>query len=45
MDLQFYPQIYSILDAVESDFGEMVSTYTAGTSYEGRPIRVAKVYT
>ncbi|XP_071543633.1 carboxypeptidase B-like [Panulirus ornatus] len=36
-------QIYSILDGVESDFSEMVSTYTAATTYEGRAIRVAKV--
>ncbi|XP_042893022.1 carboxypeptidase B-like [Penaeus japonicus] len=36
-------QIYSILDAVESDFSDMVSTYTAGTTYEGRPIRAVKI--
>jgi len=35
--------IYSIMDAVESDYGELVSTHQAGTTYEGRPIRFAKI--
>ncbi|XP_045103030.1 carboxypeptidase B-like [Portunus trituberculatus] len=35
-------EIYSILDGVETD-SELVTTYVAGTTYEGRDIRVAKV--
>ena len=35
-------QIYSIMDGVEQD-SSLVTTYKAGTTYEGRDIRVAKV--
>ncbi|XP_050705577.1 carboxypeptidase B-like isoform X8 [Eriocheir sinensis] len=35
-------EIYSLLDEVEAG-SSLVTTYTAGTTYEGRDIRVAKV--
>ncbi|XP_045603336.2 carboxypeptidase B [Procambarus clarkii] len=36
-------EIYSILDGAVAAFPHLVSLYTAGTTYEGRDIRVAKV--
>ncbi|XP_050705532.1 carboxypeptidase B-like isoform X5 [Eriocheir sinensis] len=37
-------EIYSLLDELEAGYS-LVTTYTAGTTYEGRDIRVAKVST
>ncbi|XP_042226442.1 carboxypeptidase B-like [Homarus americanus] len=38
-------EIYSILKGAETDFPDLVTIYTAATTYEGRDIRVAKVST
>ena len=37
-------QLMLELDGLESDFPGLISSYSAGTTYEGRGLRVAKVH-